>query len=95
MVIDWSEAQTAVIGSALIDAACVPLILAEMRPEDFNGPFLTVFRVISELAAEQTPVDPVVILARVGKDYESFLRDLLDLTPTAANVKAYIRICKE
>lgn len=95
MVIDWSQAQAAVIGSALIDAACVPLILSEMRPEDFSGPFLTVFRTLQNLSREQTLIDPVVILARVGSDYEPLFHDLMDRTPTAANVKSYIRICKE
>lgn len=95
MAVDWAEAQHAVIGAALIDPRCVPEILAEMRPEDFSGPCQTAFNAIRQISAEQTPVDPVVLLSRLGQDYKGWIFELIDRTPTAANVKAYIRICKE
>ena len=91
----WGEAQTAVIGSGLIDAGCVPLILAEMRPEDFNGACLRFFEAFRALTAEQTPIDPVVVLARIGPEYRDTAKQLMDATPTAANVRAYIKACKE
>lgn len=95
MAIDWSQAQAAVIGSALIDARCVPEILAEMRPEDFTGAFLRFYEAFRDLTAEQIPIDPVVVLSRIGKDYREMATELMEITPTAANVGAYIRICKE
>ena len=95
MVNDWSQAQHAVIGSALIDTRCIPHILAEMRSEDFSGPCRTAFDAIRQLTAEQTPVDPVTLLSRIGTDYKDWTVELIDRTPTAANVNSYIQICKE
>ena len=95
MAVDWSQAQAAVIGAGLIDARCVPEILAEMRPDDFSGAFLRFFEAFRALSAEQTPIDPVVVLSRIGPEYSDMARDLIDATPTAANLSIYIRICKE
>ena len=95
MAVEWGQAQAAVIGSGLIDAGCVPLILAEMRPEDFNGACLRFFEAFRDLTAEQTPIDPVVVLARIGPDYRETAKALMDATPTSANVQAYIKACKE
>ena len=59
MAVSWGEAQAAVIGAGLIDAGCVPLILAEMRPSDFNGACLSFFEAFRALTAEHTHIDPV------------------------------------
>lgn len=95
MAVSWGEAQAAVIGSGLIDAACVPQILAEMRPEDFNGAYLRFFEAFRALTAEQKPIDPVIVVSRLGAEYRDTAKELMDATPTSANVAAYIRICKE
>lgn len=95
MAVSWGEAQAAVIGSGLIDAACVPQILAEMRPEDFNGAFLRFFEAFRALTAEQKPIDPVIVLSRLGAEYRDAAKELMDATPTSANVAEYIKICKE
>lgn len=95
MAVSWAQAQAAVIGSALIDARCVPEILADMRPEDFSGEYRSFFDAIAALTAEQTPVDPVTVLSKIGPAYEETARTLIDLTPTAANVRAYIAACRE
>lgn len=95
MAVDWTQAQAAVIGSALIDPKCVPLILAEMRAEDFSSTFSRYFETLKDLTAENVPVDPVTILARLGQDYKELTMDLVSNTPTASNVKAYVQLCKE
>lgn len=95
MAVEWGQSQAAVIGSGLIDAGCVPQILAEMRPEDFTGAYLRFFEAFRDLTAEQTPIDPVVVLSRIGPDYRNMAKELMDATPTSANVTAYIRACKE
>lgn len=95
MAVSWGEAQAAVIGAGLIDTACVPQILAEMRPEDFNGAYLRFFETFRALTAEQKPIDPVIVLSRLGAEYRDMTKELIDATPTSANVAAYIRICKE
>jgi len=95
MAVSWGEAQAAVIGAGLIDAGCVPLILAEMRPSDFNGACLSFFEAFRALTAEHTPIDPVVVTGRLGPEYRAAAKELMDATPTSANVAAYIKICKE
>lgn len=95
MAVSWHDAQAAVIGAALIDARCVPEILADMRPDDFSGEFRSFFDAIAALTAEQTPVDAVTVLAKLGPAYEETARALIDLTPTASNVRAYIKTCRE
>ena len=95
MAVEWSQAQAAVIGAGLLDPGCVPEILSELRPEDFTGAYLRFFEAFRELTAQQTPIDPVIVVARIGPDYEPMTRELLTLTPTAANVRAYIKACKE
>ena len=95
MAVDWSQAQAAVIGAALIDERCVPEILAEMRAEDFNGAFVRYFEAFRDLTAEKTPVDAVSVLSRIGPDYRELTRELIEGTPTSANFRAYVRICRE
>lgn len=92
---DWAHAQASVIGSALIDPRCVPLILSACAPSDLSGEYSTLLAAIRDLAIRGQPVDPVTVLATVGPAYEQLIRRLMDETPTAANVTAYIDICKE
>ena len=95
MVVEWGQAQAAVIGSGLIDAGCVPLILAELRPEDFTGAYLRFYEAFRDLTAEQAPIDPVIVLSRIGQEYRDTAKGIMDATPTSANVQAYIKACKE
>ena len=92
---DWTRAQQSVIGSALIDGRCAPLLLSELRPEDMSGNFRTMFEAIRALQLAGQPVDPVTVLERIGPAYRDEIVRIVDETPTAANVTAYIRICKE
>ena len=92
---DWTLAQQSVVGSALIDGRCVPLIISELRAEDLSDVYRTMFEAIVDLKLRGQPVDPVTVLAKVGPAYKDEIVRLMDQTPTAANVEAYIRICKE
>ena len=92
---DWTRAQQSVIGSALIDGRCAPLLLSELRAEDLSGNFRTMFEAIRALQLAGQPVDPVTVLERIGPAYRDEIVRIVDETPTAANVTAYIRICKE
>ena len=95
MAVKWADAQAAVIGAALIEPRCVPEILADMRPEDCQGVCLRFFEAFRDLSAAQTPVDAVTVIDRIGPQYAETARQLMDATPTAANLRAYIRLCKE
>ena len=91
-------AQKSVIGSMLIDERCVPLVFQKLRPEDFTEPTCrTVCRAIHKLFLEQRPLDSVTIVGAIkgGDSYVPFMREVMDETPTAANVEAYIDQVRE
>lgn len=94
-MVDWTRAQASVIGSALINADCVPEILAEMRPEDFSAEYRRYYEAIAQLSGEGVPVDPVTVLNLIGPAYREMTEQLVRQTPTAANVSAYIGVCKD
>jgi len=87
------NAQLSVIGSMLIDDRCVPLVLSRLRPEDFvDGTCRTTFTAIRRLTQEGRPIDPVTVVdaMRGGDKYTGWVREAMEVTPTAANVEAYI-----
>lgn len=86
-------AQNSIIGSILVDDRCVPLVLSRMREEDFLDPTCrNFFRAVRSLAQAGKPVDPVTISGelKAGTDYVRWGREIMDMTPTAANVEMYI-----
>ena len=91
----WLEAQHSVLGAALIEPKVIPRILAELSDLDFSGPCLSVFNAISECFNSGFPVDVVSVAAKLGEEYRQFLADLMQITPSAANVDRYIILCRE
>lgn len=97
-----SEAEQAVIGAMLIDAACIPDVLNKARSEDFyfetNG---DIFDTIYNMYIYGRTIDPVTVLDQmrvrgVSKDSsQSYLMELMQVTPTAANVMKYVEILRE
>lgn len=92
---DWTHAQAAVIGSVLIDPKCVPIVMHGISPDDLGGEYRTLLLAIRDLAIRGQPVDPVTVLAAAGPAYKDMIIRLINETPTAANVEAYLSICKE
>lgn len=84
------DAQLGVIGSMLIDERTVGLALQGLKEEYFDGPYRTIFSAVRTLFSQGRPVDPVTVIGVVGKEYSDLLRQIMELTPTAAHVKAYI-----
>ena len=91
----WLQAQYSVLGSALISPEVVPKIVHETTERDYQGTCLTVFKAIRKQFLSGAPVDPVAIANILGPGYREFLVQLMEVTPTAANVDTYIAICKE
>lgn len=86
-------AQQSVIGSMLIDDLCVPLVIPKLTEDDFLDPTCrNFFRAILELAREGRPVDPVTVTGKLKADgdYVQWCAEVMRITPTAANVEAYI-----
>lgn len=92
---DWTNAQKAVIGSALIDPDAAARIMSELRPEDLSGSCRTMFEAIVSLKISGQPADPVTLLNRIGPAYSEEVSRIITETPTSANVGAYIGVCRE
>lgn len=84
------NAQLGVIGSMLIDDRTVGIALQALKPEYFDGQYRTIFSAMRGLFQAGRPVDPVTVIGVVGEGYTDLLRQIMDLTPTAAHIKAYI-----
>lgn len=91
----WLDAQYSVLGSALISEETVPKVVHGTSERDYQGTCLTVFKAIRKQFLAGAPVDPVAIANVLGPGYRDFLVQLMEVTPTAANVDTYIAICKE
>lgn len=91
----YLEAQHAVLGSVLIEPDLVPKVIQETRKEDFTGACRTVYETMCRLYQEGSPADVVSISAALGPEYRKFLMELMEITPTAANINHYIRLCRE
>lgn len=90
------DAQVAVLGSMLIDEACVPVLMRQLTAADFpDALYRHVFEAIRGVWLDQKPVDPVTVLDRMGQEYDGLLRELILNTPTAANCETYARILQE
>lgn len=92
---EWLDAQYSVLGSVLISPEVAPKVVHETSERDYQATCLTVYRVIRQLFLEGVAIDPVSVAARLGPDYRQFLAQLMEITPTAANIDHYIAICKE
>lgn len=91
----WLQAQYSVLGSVLISPEVAPRVMTETRPEDFSGPCLTVYQAMREIFRTGFPVDPVSVANKLTPEYHKFLTELIQVTPTAANVDSYIALCRE
>lgn len=94
-VSDWTQAQYSVLGAALIEPELVPKVLHLTRVADFSGPAQTVYAAMKKLFQDGQPVDIVTLADALGGEYRQFLADLMQATPTTANVDYYIQLCRE
>ena len=90
------EAQQAVLGSMLIDDKAVGLVLQDVGPSDFTtGAYRLIFEAFRAQFASGEPCDAVTINARLGGQHDKLLMELMQITPTAANVKSYVQLLKQ
>lgn len=91
----WLDAQYSVLGSALISPEVIPQVVFETSERDYTGTCRTVYKTIRSLFLAGTAVDPVSVAATLGANYQNFLVQLMEITPTASNVGHYIALCRE
>lgn len=97
-----TEAEQSVLGAMLIDARCIPEVIEQLSGEDFyDKTDRTVYETIYRMFSFSKPIDPVTVLDQMKLDgvweegTSRYLMQLMDITPTAANVMAYVRIVKD
>jgi replicative DNA helicase len=97
------QAEESVLGACLIDKDAIVDVVEFLRPEHFyNENSGAVFQAILSLYEERLPVDIVTLSERLKKQKDltrvggrSFLTELVNKVPTAANVEEYGRLVKE
>ena len=94
------EAEQAVLGSMLIDPDCVKLVMEKLRPADFYlKQNREIFETIYTMFSYSRPIDGITVAEemRRGGTYDetttrSYLAQLMEITPTSANVMEYAGI---
>lgn len=91
----WLQAQYSVLGAALLDSDLVPKVMSETQESDYSGPCRNVYRAMRKLFLSGSIVDPVSVTNSLGADHRGFIMQLMELTPTTANLDHYITLCRE
>lgn len=97
------EAEQAVLGSMLIDERCIHTVMGALRPEDFYlRQNREIFEAISSMYNFSEKIDPVTVLDKMKQTgvYDEntsydYIRQLMVITPTAANVAEYVSIVRD
>ncbi len=96
-------AEQAVLGAMLIDARCIPDVVERLRPDDFYmRQDRELYEVLFGMFGRFETIDPVTVIdgmKQAGIYDENttvpYLRQLMEITPTAANVLDYAAIVKD
>ena len=96
------EAEQSVLGSMLIDSRCVAEVIGLVRPDDF---FLQqnkdIYETIYTMFNFSETIDPVTVLEKMkvrgvaDEKTADYLLQLMEVTPTAANVGQYAQIVRD
>ena len=97
------EAEQSVLGAMLIDARCIPDVIEALHPEDFYlKTNREIYETIYAMFNFSATIDPVTVLDQMKQrgvydenTSRNYLLQLMEITPTAANVKEYVRIVKD
>ena len=95
---NWLYAEQAVLGSVLIDDRCAGKMIFGLGPDDFQlSAYRSIYEAIKELYTTGRTVDPVTVLDQIGggPEMRRLVQDLMEITPTAANIDRYIEICRK
>ena len=97
------EAEQAVLGSMLIDADCVKDVMDKLQPSDFYlRQNRDIFETIYTMFSYSKSIDAVTVAEEMQKNgtYDdqttrSYLVQLMEITPTSANVMEYVAIVRD
>lgn len=97
------EAEQAVLGSILIDSRCTAQVISALKPDDFYTELNKgIYEVICSMFNFARPIDAVTVLDEMklqgifnAQSSQSYLVELMNVTPTAANVMRYVEIVRD
>lgn len=97
------EGEQAVLGSMLIDPDCIKDVMDKLQPGDFYlRQNREVFETIYSMFTYARPVDGITVAEEMQKNgtYDdkttrSYLAQLMEITPTSANVMEYVAIVRD
>ena len=97
------EAEQAVLGSLLVDPACMPQVQVLLSADDFYLPqHKAIFTAMATIEATGGKIDPLIVLDMLVKDKvydtaagKNYLFQLAQVVPSTANVESYAKIVKE
>ena len=96
------EAEQAVLGSILIDSQCITDVVGLVKPEDFYlQQNREIYETIYTMFNFSQTIDPVTVLDKLKElgyyheNSRSYVLELMQITPTAANVVSYAKIVRE
>ena len=96
------EAEQAVLGSILIDSRCLTDVVGIVQAQDFHlEQNRQIYQAIYTMFNFSQPIDPVTVLDKMKEmgvhreDSRSYVLQLMQITPTAANAVRYAHIVRE
>jgi len=97
------EAEQSVIGSMMVDPNCIPEVIELLHSDDFYvEENRRIYEIIYIMFNEAARIDPVTVLDRLKQAglYDeaggrAYLMQLMEVTPTAANVREYASIVRD
>ena len=97
------EAEQAVLGAMLIDPRCIPDVVESLTGDDFYlRANREIYETIYTMFNFSATIDPVTVLDQMkltgvyNEDTSrSYILQLMEITPTSANVKEYVRSVKD
>lgn len=96
------EAEQSVLGAILIDKEAIHLISESLLPKHFYNDFHgLIYEVMLDLIEERKPIDLLTLTTAIKKKKgtvkldTSYLSELVNIVPTAANIEHYADIVKE
>ena len=96
------EAEQAVLGAMLIDSRCINDVIGMLQPDDFYlQQNREIYETIYSMFHYSEVIDPVTVLDKMKErgvfteNSTAYLMQLMEITPTAANVKQYVQIVRD
>ena len=96
------EGEQAVLGSMLIDASCINDVMDKLRSDDFyHRQNREIFDTIHHMFVFSRPIDGVTVAEEMQKNgsatdaTRNYLVQLMEITPTSANVMEYVQIVRD